>query len=216
MPIKVHKELLPTAQFIRSWLSNRKRILGNNITNYNNYFHSSDFLFPTQEINRQLNNLSTVKLIKSKPSRKDWRAQYSTTNHSITYTDPSDLIHEGTHALRYGKPWSPQEFQIRQSPYYQRNHKDPYWDNDSEIYARLMQFRKDNNLNPNQVWTKDQIKALKKNSNIKDYDLLNRYDDDFIIYLFNEIAQNSSQEDNQSLYAKKGTKLIARKFKFKK
>jgi hypothetical protein len=40
MPIKVQKELLLTAYFIRNWLLNRQRILGNNINNYNNYFNS--------------------------------------------------------------------------------------------------------------------------------------------------------------------------------
>ena len=39
------------------------------------------------------------------------------------------------------------------------------------------------------------------------------FDDDTLIKLFNEVAQNDNPQDNQNLYAKRGAKLVPRKFK---
>lgn len=91
------------------------------------------------------------------------------------------------------------------------NYWSNYYDDPDEIYSRLMEFRYENNLDPKKVWTKDDIKALRQNRKIKDFDLLERYDDEFILRLFNEVAQNSATQDNQSTYAKRGIKLVPRR-----
>lgn len=86
-----------------------------------------------------------------------------------------------------------------------------FYNNSNEIYARLMQFRQANNINPKKVWTKQEIEQLKKNKKIKDFELLNRYDSDFLLFLFNEVAQNNQQNKDDLQYARQGIKLIPRK-----
>lgn len=80
-----------------------------------------------------------------------------------------------------------------------------YLDEPTEIYSRLMQLRYDNNINPKKIWTLDDIKKLRKN--VKDYRIFSRYSDEFILKLFNEVAQNNQNSSEQPLYAKSGTKL---------
>ena len=67
-------------------------------------------------------------------------------------------LHEFTHALGQD---SPQEFAIRQY-FDKKENKDKYLDNPSEIYARLMTFRKLHNIDPNHIYTKDDIKKLRQ------------------------------------------------------
>ena len=209
--IYVSKEQYPYASWILNWLKNRTKQLSKNIQEYRSSFYQNKYPIsnnPSQEINRQLTNLSKVKLIKKKPKEDYFKAVYYPELKEIHYIDPRDLIHEDTHTLRGDYLYTPQEYVIDKN---KGIYNESYWDQDVEIYARLMQFRKDNNINPNQIWTKQQIQDLRKNNNIKDYDLLNRYDDDFLLFLFNDIAQNNQQNNQDLFYAKNGNKLISKK-----
>lgn len=60
-----------------------------------------------------------------------------------------------------------------------------YWDAPHEIYARLMQFRSDNKLDPEKIYTIEDIQNLRQQS--FDYDLLSRYSDNFMYELLNDI-----------------------------
>lgn len=109
---------------------------------------------------------------------------------------------------------------------------DEYLDNPQEIYARLMQLRYSINADPNHKFTKEEIQNIKKehldhytltnrlkNSEGKGsfsvsqfdkentYNLLNRYSDDFLLYLFNNVAQAPTKKKDTTLYAQLGLKI---------
>lgn len=71
---------------------------------------------------------------------------------------------------------------------------DEYLDNPQEIYARLMQLRHSINADPNHKFTKEEIQ-------------MNRYSDDFLLYLFNNVAQAPTKKKDATLYAQLGLKL---------
>lgn len=97
------------------------------------------------------------------------------------------IIHERTHALNA----HPQKFSIRNlniQPL--QEDKDEYWDNPNEIYSRLMEFRHANKLDPKKVYTIEDIKKFKEDSNVKDFEILNRYNEEDVLKLLNDIAYN--------------------------
>ena len=68
---------------------------------------------------------------------------------------------------------------------------DSYFDNPKEIYSRLNEFRFKNNLNPNKIYTEDDIKAFRESGALKQF-YLDRYDDATIDYLLNNVASNNT------------------------
>lgn len=94
--------------------------------------------------------------------------------------DNTIFEHEAAHASNANE----QENKISEITGY--NSDSSYLFKPTEIYSRMTQFRKANNINPSTVWNKDTIKELRNNS--KDYDLFNIFDDDTMIKLFNEVA----------------------------
>ena len=84
---------------------------------------------------------------------------------------------------------------------------DPYLDNPNEIYSRLMEFRRVNRLNPKDIINKKDINKWRKNKTLELYHL-DRYDDETLLHLFNDIAENNQQEKIN--YSKRGSKLIRR------
>ena len=122
----------------------------------------------------------------------------------------STLIHEFAHTFSY-----PQRILISKNKKLKENiKKDDYLDSGSEIYSRLMEFRKANNINPEHKYTEEDLKELKENA--KDFNLLNRYTDDTILYLLNDIAKNNNNKNknNNVFYAKNGGQ-INMKLKYK-
>ena len=53
-----------------------------------------------------------------------------------------------------------------------------------------MEFRYNNNIDPSKIWTLDDIINLRNDKNKKDSDIFSRYSDEFILRLFNEVADN--------------------------
>lgn len=111
------------------------------------------------------------------------------------------LIHERSHNI----PW-----------FVKRNIKDnlflndgidhdSYFDNPKEIYSRLNEFRFKNNLNPNKIYTEDDIKAFRESGALKQF-YLDRYDDATIDYLLNNVASNNNINNlpKNANYAKDG------------
>lgn len=74
---------------------------------------------------------------------------------------------------------------------------DEYLDNPQEIYARLMQLRYSINADPNHKFTKEE----------NTYNVLNRYSDDFLLHLFNNVAQAPTKKKDVTLYAQSGLKI---------
>ena len=91
-----------------------------------------------------------------------------------------------------------------------------------EVYARLMQLRHDFNFDPNHKWTKEEVAKQRKKWTTRNgarYYFDKDISDETLTRLLNEVAYNDSTDsyptgniynDNQTFYAKKGTKLLKR------
>lgn len=86
---------------------------------------------------------------------------------------------------------------------------DEYLDNPQEIYARLMQLRHSINADPNHKFTivPEESTVTPHYNKENTYNLLNRYSDDFLLYLFNNVAQAPTKKKDATLYAQLGLKL---------
>lgn len=159
-------------------------------TEYANYF-SDEYRSPEEVDEDDLPLLTFFR--KGAHNRKSGNISYE--------ENPSNsiIIHERTHAsdpipqknkinlLRYDRP---NDF-FRGSYdniYLDGVEKSYYYDSDSEIYSRLMQFRYDNKLNPKKKYTIEDIQKMRQNNTIKDSNLLNRYKDEYIQRLLNDVA----------------------------
>lgn len=111
---------------------------------------------------------------------------YYPAGHTL-YIKPDSYILDNTifdHEAAHASNANEQENKISEITGY--NSDSSYLFKPTEIYSRMTQFRKANNINPLTVWDKDTIKELRNNS--KDYNLFNIFDDDTMIRLFNEVA----------------------------
>ena len=135
---------------------------------------------------------------------------------TITYLDPNEStrIHENTHALEADFVENKiREYIDSHNIFRDSTTKDDYLDNEKEIYARLMQLRHKNNLDPTkkyQVKTKENgFQSTSADIGIKsteDFDILNRYSNEFVDFLLNEVAQNNNY-NSDAYYAKSGIKI---------
>lgn len=126
--------------------------------------------------------------------------------------------HENTHALAYRDPvYGPSTSQSRRIADRMNTKEsliegveyDDYMDDANEIYSRLMEFRRENNLDPKKKYTKDDIKGLRekyknKNDDNDSYGVIDRYNDDFLLFLLNDIAYNKNSGDSDIQYAETG------------
>lgn len=115
---------------------------------------------------------------------------------------PSGVIaHEKAHALvNYNKEkvYKPQEKAIRR-----RNpignlledvEENWYMDHPDEIYSRLMDFRFRNKLDPQKRYTIEDVRKFRKDA--YDTELFERYSDEFILQLLNEVADTKTNSNN--------------------
>lgn len=159
-------------------------------TEYANYF-SDEYRSPEEVDEDDLPLLTFFR--KGAHNRKSGNISYEENPSNST------IIHERTHAsdpipqknkinlLRYDRP---NDF-FRggyDNIYLDGVEKSYYYDSDSEIYSRLMQFRYDNKLNPKKKYTIEDIQKMRQNNTIKDSNLLNRYKDEYIQRLLNDVA----------------------------
>lgn len=79
-----------------------------------------------------------------------------------------------------------------------------YYESTNEIYSRLNEFRRNNDLSPDKEFTDDEVRGMRKNPNIKDSGLFERYNDGFIKHLLNNVAYNDSADSNNVIIAKDG------------
>ena len=97
------------------------------------------------------------------------------------------LIHERSHNI----PWFVKR-KIKDNLFLNDGiEHDSYFDTPKEIYSRLNEFRFKNNLNPNKIYTEDDIKAFRESGALKQF-YLDRYDDATIDYLLNDVASNNT------------------------
>lgn len=105
-------------------------------------------------------------------------------------TSYSTMLHELTHASQ----GDPQEAKIREIFGTENDSSTPYLDRPTEIRSRLQQLRKANNIDPKQIWNLEDLKQFKKTAN--DFKILNRYDEDKVLKLFNDVALNKKAYTN--------------------
>lgn len=209
---------LSAASWIAKWLETRKNMPKVQLSLDNN----------PNIINSQIDQMAKYKIIPF-TSKYDDGMTNGVTDHDkqgIAYNgnQPETMrVHERAHAVSYDSPQlryiqglqSKQKYRkdknflqnIWENILYDNNDEyQKYLDQPTEIYSRLMEIRKLNNINPKKVWTLNDIKKLRKN--VKDKEIFSEYTDDFILKLFNEVAQNNNQNVlEQPLYAKNGTKI---------
>lgn len=130
----------------------------------------------------------------TKNSEYDTRGMYvepnswNNTGHYIVYPGTPNNgtnIHERTHAMNPKH----QEYVIKKFiEDNDNNYNDKYLDKPEEIYGRLMQYRYNNKLSPTKIIDKKYL-----NTHKEELEKLNlrRYDDDFLLKLFNEVAENN-------------------------
>lgn len=97
--------------------------------------------------------------------------------------DPTVRTHENAHASRATE----QEQVI--SDILGSSSSSTYLRRPTEVYSRLMQFRQANNLDPNTVYDKDSFRELRKTA--IDYNLINTFKEDEVIYLLNNVAMHN-------------------------
>ncbi|MCR5297687.1 MAG: hypothetical protein K6D57_00095 [Paludibacteraceae bacterium] len=96
-------------------------------------------------------------------------------------------VHELTHALGFFKK---QERQILRAYFTMQQWKkchNPYWDNPWEIYARVMEFRFQQNLIPQKRLLPIHVRQF-RSSGLLHSVRLHFYSDDFLLYLFNKVV----------------------------
>lgn len=141
-------------------------------------------------------------------------------NYGNNFTPIDSLkAHEVTHALFPFGPYAPQVQAVDKIMHDKYNEKwlndpqykeeyggDAYVDDPNEITARLYSTRKEAGLDPTHIVGKSDLNNMRNSNNVSGYnkdELLNRYDDDTLLRLFNEVAQNST-DNNMINYAANG------------
>lgn len=115
------------------------------------------------------------------------------------------------------------DFESTRSYYYVTTKDSKYNGHDAapfESYADLFRLRYDLNelgifdSRTTNIFTQEHLNKFKKSKFFKrNKRLFNNFSDQDIITMMNEVAQNNTSQYDQNLYAKKGAKLIPRKFK---
>jgi hypothetical protein len=200
--------------FITSWLSNRKSILLQNIKSYDRTYPDGNI--PTYEDSRINNILSSQtnnfnkspinvvnKLSSGLYGEYDKKNNQISINKNIFNKGDSTLLnntifHERVNSLRP----MPQEVAINElkqkHSIYNYTEDAEYTNRSGEIYARLMTFRKENNLTPFHVVTPENLKDWK--GKLKNADL-SQYSSKFLLDLFNTVA--SVSQPNKSIFNSK-------------
>lgn len=185
--------------FLSSWLPARSGILKKNIQAYTTLATGKTSEVSDEAVEgalfSQLTNMRNVVVKPDKTLPAGINGKYDRNNYSISIRNTlvgskndatlEDLTtHERTHSLRP----LPQEATIK-SFMTDNMVTDPYLDKPSEIYARLMTARKKLGIDPSKIVTSDDLKQW--TGVLKDYDL-HRYPKDFLLNLFNNVAENST------------------------
>lgn len=143
--------------------------------------------------------------LSEKGDSASYAAKYSPEDHTISWHPNKSItkilntarpfLHERVHAATYGKErFAPQIYSISKL----KLGKDSYLDNSEEVYSRLMEFRSLNSLDPKKKYTLDDITKMRNTA--KDRQLLNRYSDEIMLKLLNEIAYINPSRNKSNNY----------------
>jgi len=200
-----------TKQFLAYWLSKREKPLVANIRTFDALHSPKDapLDYSSQrfqiELGRQLDAMNKAGIAISNKLPNHLRGEFDKGKGVISLNErlnpdliDKTIVHERSHSL---KPY-PQEAAIKKlmedhRVYPSEDEQGKYLDQPGEIYSRMMMFRQANGLKPEQEVTKDDLKQW-KGGLFKDE--LSRYPTKFLLDLFNLIALNQNQsQDNNNL-----------------
>lgn len=211
--------------YVASWLSQRQEQLRENVRQ-----NSQRFLLPKSwsnkatfnEYQRQLKNLQSVKQYDvlgntsfPQAPKEEWEAvkrlttnvggAYNPKTHSISYINPTNTtdIHELTHSLDADPQINAVRYPNIQGEKLREGVKyNSYYDSAPEIYPRLMEFRKNFNLDPKRIYTPEDIKKFREKYDPNN--ILNRYSDEYIEYLLNNVASTKDRDSVKNIAADGG------------
>lgn len=217
----------PAQDFVASWLSNRQEQFQENFRNSGSTMIPYSVLPKSwsnkaafNEFQNQLKNLRTVKqydvlgntkfphipnsefeFIKKLSNHTG--GAYNPATHSISYISPyaGTDVHELTHSLNANPQLNTIRYSFKGDKLQKGKQYNPYKDSADEIYSRLMQFRYLNKLDPKKKYTIDDIKKWRERYD--DTDIINRYNDEYLLHLLNNVASTKSgiEKDGKKLAA---------------
>lgn len=217
----------PAQDFVASWLSNRQEQFQENFRNSGSTMIPYSVLPKSwsnkaafNEFQNQLENLRTVKQYDVLGNTKfphvpdsEFEAikklsnhtggAYNPATHSISYISPyaGTDVHELTHSLNANPQLNTIRYGFKGDKLQEGKQYNPYKDSADEIYSRLMQFRYLNKLDPKKKYTIDDIKKWRERYD--DTDIINRYNDEYLLHLLNNVASTKSgiEKDGKKLAA---------------
>lgn len=156
-----------TKQWVDSWLSQRKDKLRNNAID------SGIFALPGILRNPYFQQIKSLNKYTFKEASLP-KGVTGVTDHKKKTIIVSDgkkdtEVHEWTHATRPYEQIAKVKEIIDTWGLKPGIIKDDYLDNPSEIYSRLMEFRYNNNLDPNHEYTLEEVQELRKKNHSGDY-----------------------------------------------
>lgn len=217
----------PAQDFVASWLSNRQEQFQENFRNSGSTMIPYSVLPKSwsnkaafNEFQNQLKNLRTVKqydvlgntkfphipnsefeFIKKLSNHTG--GAYNPATHSISYISPyaGTDVHELTHSLNANPQLNTIRYGFKGDKLQEGKQYNSYKDSADEIYSRLMQFRYLNKLDPKKKYTIEDIKKWRERYN--DTDIINRYNDEYLLHLLNNVASTKSgiEKDGKKLAA---------------
>lgn len=217
----------PAQDFIASWLSNRQEQFKENFRNSGSTMVPYSVLPKSwsnkaafKEYQNQLKNLRTVKQYDVLGNTKfphvpesEFEAikrlsnhtggAYNPSSHSISYISPyaGTDVHELTHSLNADPQINTIRYGFEGDKLQEGKQYNSYKDSADEIYSRLMQFRYLNKLDPKEKYTVEDIKKWREKYD--DTDIINRYSDEYLLHLLNNVASTKSslEKDGRKLAA---------------
>lgn len=217
----------PAQDFVASWLSNRQEQFQENFRNSGSTMIPYSVLPKSwsnkaafNEFQNQLENLRTVKQYDVLGNTKfphvpdsEFEAikklsnhtggAYNPATHSISYISPyaGTDVHELTHSLNANPQLNTIRYGFEGNKLREGKQYNSYKDSADEIYSRLMQFRYLNKLDPKKKYTVEDIKKWREKYD--DTDIVNRYNDEYLLHLLNNVASTKSsiEKDGRKLAA---------------
>jgi hypothetical protein len=213
--------------FIASWLSNRQdqfrenfRNSGSTMVPYSMLPKSWSNKAAFNEYQNQLKNLRTVKQYdvlgntkfphvpdsefeSIKKLSNHTGGAYNPSTHAISYISPyaGTDVHELTHSLNADPQINAIRYGFKGDKLQEGKQYNSYKDSANEIYSRLMQFRYLNKLDPTKKYSVEDIKKWREKYD--DTDIVNRYTDEYLLHLLNNVAstRSSLEKDGRKLAA---------------
>jgi len=179
----------------------------------NNGLSASDYEYNNKI--RGFKNPSNLKVYKPDPTT---RGSYYPSLHMVSlqnFNSPTTTAHEGVHGtgqyqtvndiamkLKFGHKLTPDAKEGYDNYKHNKDHID-YLDEDG-LYPRIMEIRRQLNVKPGDIITKEQLENLKKKGPL--FDLNKYYDDDQVLEILNTLADNNSKSNLR--YAQDGGEIM--------